>query len=478
VAADSIKRLRSRARGATQSGAVRLGVAQALGQLIGFTMLAVISRRCGPTYLGGFQFDVQVETYFSLLATVGLTLLGTRDLATGYGSRRATVVETVVIRLVLGAAAAAMMAVGARAVAPTQVAARLMPLVACYLLIDAVNLEWVLQGLRRPGAIAATRLAGQVAYGAATSATLASGYAGIWRYTVTNLLGVTVAACAVFIALLRNRRRPQRVRGSELGVRLRRSLPLAWSLVMVQIYYSIDSIMLGYLGRPQAVGEYSVAYRLPQAATTLISVWVLVQYSEHASMSANRAAVAARVGPAASAAAVIGLGSLLALPVHTSLMSELFGRAFAAAGWPFAILAVNAAIIMIGVNFGTTLLAIGDERRASLGVTFGALVNIALNFALIPLLGTIGAAVATLVTELFMATYMYRRARRLLGVIDLHIPRAARAVIAIIPSVGLCSALSAFAPAVVAAAGGVIVYGGLVVALKAFPPIRAALGDS
>jgi O-antigen/teichoic acid export membrane protein len=345
-----------------------------------------------------------------------------------------------------------------------------MPIIACFLLVSAVNLEWVLQGLQRLPAIAVSRLVGQVAFGACMPLLLAGGLAGATRYADANLLGLAIAALAVIVLLRRGALPLYRVRCRELSSRLVRSLPFAWSLVMIQIYYSIDTLMLGYLGNSAQVGEYGIAYRLPQSATTLIAVWVVAQYPALAARAtSDRTAIAASVGLAASLGSVLALSFLLVTPVSHSLMTELFGAAFRPAGTPFLILMANAGVILVSINFGNTLLALGDERRASLGLTLGAALNVALNFLLIPRFGPTGAACATLATEMFILVYMYRRCLRVLGPVVVAWSRLFRGLAAFAPSLLATVVLGRLLPALIAVVIAGVLYLALSVQFGALP---------
>jgi putative peptidoglycan lipid II flippase len=112
------------------------------------------------------------------------------------------------------------------------------------------------------------------------------------------------------------------------------------------------------------------------------------------------------------------------------LMPKLFGPEYGPADTPFALLVWAVAVSIVSVNFGNVLLAVGDEKRYAVGVAIGAVVNIALNFALIPPFGMAGSAVATIATELAVLAYMIKRFGIALGPVSLEWGRIARAAAA------------------------------------------------
>ena len=84
---------------------------------------------------------------------------------------------------------------------------------------------------------------------------IVSGYEGIRRYAWLFVGGLVLKHVLTTISLLRYRRRPCfGVSARRLWRRLRASLAIGVAVVMVQVYYQIDFVMLGYLdtrgGRP------------------------------------------------------------------------------------------------------------------------------------------------------------------------------------------------------------------------------------
>ena len=96
-------------------------------------------------------------------------------------------------------------------------------------------------------------------------------------------------------------------------------------------------------------------------------------------------------------------------------MTGLFGPAYSSAGPPFAILMVASAIAMVTTNYTSLAMATGQERTFALSVTVASIVNVLLNLLLIPLYGTIGAAIATVAAELLILLICARRVISVIG---------------------------------------------------------------
>ncbi|MHC1733567.1 MAG: flippase [Bacteroidales bacterium] len=177
--------------------------------------------------------------------------------------------------------------------------------------------------------------------------------------------------------------------------------PLLVSGIAVLIYMKIDQIMLGQMMGDEAVGIYSAAVRISE-------VWYFVPM-----------AIVASVFPAILEAKksseeqyyrrlqrlydlMIWLSISIALPMtflSTPIVKLLFGDAYIGAG---AILAVHiwaGIFVFLGVASGHWFLAENRQVLCLQRTVMGAVVNIILNFLLIPISGPIGAAFATVVAN-------------------------------------------------------------------------------
>lgn len=400
------------------SGFAALGLATAFTQLIGFAVLVVAARRLGAHGVGAFSFALSLVAYFSIPTNFGVTALGTRDVARDPDQTRALAGE--VLSLQSGLVAVPFVALVALAplIAADGVSRTLLPIVALTFVIDALSLQWVLYGRHRFAAIALSRVLGGVASGALVLALLGPGRNGALELAWFTVVGVAVTSAVTLIAVLRETGLPPlRFDLRRLARRLRASAPLGVAAVMISIYYSIDSVMLGYLKNTGVVGQYAVAYKIPLALITFAALWASVLYPYASDVGPREPErLRGELGLFASLSGVVALpfavGALITGP---ALMPELFGVRFAASGTPFVLLTLAAALVMVTINYGTVAVAVGDERRYVVAVTLGAATNLVANFALIPPMGMAGAALATIGAEVVVFIYVYRRMRILLG---------------------------------------------------------------
>jgi O-antigen/teichoic acid export membrane protein len=379
-----------------------VGASTVLGQLIGFVALAFVARRVGPASLGDYNFAISVVGAFGLV-NLGIGVLAIRDIASDPERRRAVATETAALLTAFNGLALLAVLLAAPLIAPSPAAADLLRLLAFIFLTNALSCEWALIGLERFRPVAVGRVAGQVAYAILVFLLLRRGTAGITDYAVFNLVGYAVTAlisAGVYLSSGGFDRPPPHL-ARPLARRLRRSLVIGYPLAVLQLYLTVDVILLGYVGTARQTGQYAVASRLPLALTSLGMVWGSVLFphitrTRPAALGDLTRELGRFVTFVLAAGALLVAGAaILANPV----MTTLFGEAFADAAPAFAVLSAAAILLLADITLGNALLARDRERQYGRAVTAGLLVNTLLDLVLIPRAGAVGAADATLTVE-------------------------------------------------------------------------------
>ncbi len=446
--------------------------------MIAFAALAYVARRIGATNLGAYTFALTLTAYFGLIANLGVSYLGMRDIAQRPSHLVSILREALTIQVPLSM----LLYVALIALAPWLIhnaaARRMVPIVGLTLLTGAATLDWVLLALGRSRTVATWRLVGQVIYGALVPVLVIGGTTGAIRYAWLNILGLAVTALGVAWAVVRVVRLRQPLSAGQspermdlvLRQRLWRSVPFGYSMAMLQVYAAVDLLLLGYLDSTRAVGIYAAANKLPLAVNALANLWLSVFFPHAARRLADEPAAFKRdLGRIITAtiiiAAAISTGALLCAG---SLMPLMFGPAFRSASAPFALLAVAQALVLLQANFSNVLLAGGSERAFATILTCAAASIVALDFLLIPLYGVVGAAIATVAAEAGLTIATLVGATRRLGPLPLDLARLARGGAAVgIMALAMLGARS-IGGAVIQVGAAVTAFGAASVALRPF----------
>jgi O-antigen/teichoic acid export membrane protein len=184
------------------------------------------------------------------------------------------------------------------------------------------------------------------------------------------------------------------------------------SLVMIT-YLRIDQVMIGSMLGDEEVGIYSVAVRLAEVWFFLSSV---VYYSffpgivEAHAMSEDL--FYERLQRLYNIMAF--LGYLIALPmsfIATPLVIATFGAAYTQAGLVLAVLVWGNLFTSLELARNSFLTAMNWTRINLLTLSLGAMLNIVLNYFLIPRYGGMGAAISSCISYWFAAhgtCFMYK----------------------------------------------------------------------
>ncbi len=189
--------------------------------------------------------------------------------------------------------------------------------------------------------------------------------------------------------------------------------PLGAAALLSALYFRIDVYFIQQWHGFQPVGGYNAAFRLVEALRLLPAAVMAVTFPLLVQTRDTRMvrAIGGGLGIVGAAlAAVCALGANVIMPM-------IYGASYAYAAPAFAVLSL--ALPLFFLNYALTHQVIGwDRQRAYLAIVLLALIgNVAANLLLVPARGIVGAAIATVLTEIIVtAGCVYVLARRHFGI--------------------------------------------------------------
>jgi O-antigen/teichoic acid export membrane protein len=235
-----------------------------------------------------------------------------------------------------------------------------------------------------------------------------------------------VAAAGGFLAgsLMLRRRLPTPARHAAPAYRMQAwlssMLPLALLGGMHAVNQQAGILLLGLFESVADVGVYRIAV---QASVFLSFVLMSVNMvlaprfsrlhvaGEHDELQ-RTVTWGARVALAASLPLVV-----VFIAFGDVLLAFVYGEAFAAGYLPLVVLCLGQSVNVVAGSVGLLLNMTGHERDTTLGFGAAAVANVALNLALIPLYGKLGAAVATSLSLVVWNVFLCVRAHARLGIV-------------------------------------------------------------
>lgn len=392
---------------------LRLAAGDFLGKTLNFLAFVYLARVLGVSGFGVLEFAVAVLSYFLLVADGGLELWAIRETARTPDAR-VLVARVVPLRLALASTAFVVLFVSLPLFPPYPLLRLILPLFGLTLFAQALNLKWVFMGRELMAKVALGLVLGQAVFAVAVISMVHTGEELVW-VPILRLCSDAVAALYFAGLFVRTYGWPQRLRIAGARKLLQPALTLGASQAMGLVNYNFDSVLLGFLSGASVVGWYTAAYKPVAVALTVPMTFFTGLFPALA-----RSFVTDRDGEFRSLVArslqfnlglavpmVVG-GTMFARPI----IGLLYGPDYAQSAAPFQVLIWSAALVAIRTTYVDSLRSTGHQKYDLAAAFTSAALNIALNLLLIPRLGMMGAAFATVTADvvwLAMALHWFRR---------------------------------------------------------------------
>ena len=229
----------------------------------------------------------------------------------------------------------------------------------------------------------------------------------LWKYIVL-LGGAQVGGNLTLWPYLRNSIRwvsPSKWRPFK---HLYPSLMLFIPTITTQVYMVVNRLMLGRIGAPDALGQFDYADKLVKIVLAVVTATGTVMLPHVANMYAKKDYQGVRNSLYKSFDFVTALSIPMAagvMAIGKKLAPWFLGSQYVPSG---VVMSIEAPIIVFiawsNVTGTQYLMPVKRVREFTSSVMAGAIVNVIFNFLLIPKYSSNGAAVATIIAELSVAT--------------------------------------------------------------------------
>jgi O-antigen/teichoic acid export membrane protein len=319
--------------------------------------------------------------------------------------------------------------------------------------------EGVFQARLQRGTVAVGNILGQLAQIGLVVALVSMGGSVV-------LLTVPAVVCEVVI-LVWKVRRARRVQPIRLNVDvatwwalLKEAAPLAAGVVLATLYFRVDAIMLSKLDDFTAVGIYGVAYKfvelfhyLPTAMMVPLLALLVRAWPDDLETFADTFRRALTL--------LVVAGTLVAVEFAVfarPAITLLYGREYAVGADAARLVVAAECLSAFGRLAFTVLVATGRYRLYPLAALAGLAINVLLNLWLIPAHSYVGAALATVVTELLVVGIVLAPVSRMDALRPLPLGMVALAVAAGALCAAVAVVLGGWVPWPVAAAVSGLLY--------------------
>jgi O-antigen/teichoic acid export membrane protein len=392
-----------------------LSFAKLAERLIAIVGSIYVRRVFAAVVIGQVSWTAAVMSYFALLGDPGLSTIAKREVARNHSLAVSYVCQMIILRSILAVCGFSLVWLTSRYVLQREEIKVLLLLQSIGLLLFPLDFTWLLHAHGRMASLAVANV------GIAIFQTSAYFYfirepVHVYRYV---LLSYPFQLALVAFTIIYGVRcqllgwKTLRCNLDRAGALIRLAIPVGLSQATILIYYSCDAIILGLFHGDKAVGLYSTAYSVMLIPASLVGMSVLNAYFPLLARSALDFDQAKRVSKEfLHLMTWSGFAfSCLGWAVGRHLIVLLYGKAFEGSGPVFEWLSLNVALVFFNVGYNQPLNSWHHQSLVLRCTIVGALTNLGLNIALIPIWGINGAIVTTILAELavmFMGIFVRR----------------------------------------------------------------------
>jgi len=368
-----------------------------------------VARYLGPVQFGSLNFSIAFIALFGTATTFGLEMIVVREVLHNADDTHEILGTTLALR-----ASGGLLAVG--------LSIGLLRLIQPHdreglLLVSILSLTLVFQAFDTIDSFFQSQVRSKITVWAKNSAFLVFAAvrvlliyvkAPVWSFAAANVgeIALGAAGLAFGYRLSGGKIFSWRVSKRRAASLLQQSWPVIFSGMAIMVYMRLDMVMLKMMKGDFAVGLYS-------AATKVSEVWYFVPAAVVSSVSP--AIIRVKDNPelfnsrlrklfSLMTLTACGIGSIVALTSH-AIVRILYSNSFSGAAPVLAVHVWASVFVFLGVaqspwDIAKNLLTLSLYRTIA-----GAAINIALNVVLIPRLGAMGAAIATVVAYAISAVF-------------------------------------------------------------------------
>ena len=228
---------------------------------------------------------------------------------------------------------------------------------------------------------------------------------GIYGITISYLIANLIALIYLYYVFNKNITKPKFEFDKDFCKKvIIISIPFAATSILYSIYYSIDVVMLNQMVGNYATGIYNATYKLISILTLFYSVYAAVVYPVMSKMFKNdKKLLIITFEKSIKYLMLIIIPIAIATMIYsTDIIQFIYGHEYDAAAAPLSILIWTITLLLVNGVCNMLLNASYKEITITKIYAIAAVVNVVLNFFLIPNYSYNGAALATVLSDLLI----------------------------------------------------------------------------
>lgn len=376
-----------------------------------FFLTVLIARYLGSSELGKYSFAFSFTVLFYVLADLGLNKLALRNLPRDKSQLGNYLYNILAMKVVLSIITFLAIFFSINLTNQPQEVKVLVYLAGLYMIISesiATLFRNVFVSFERASFEAFVTIIEKFIILILGYLALVKSYGLFWLFIAFLTGGIIRALLGIIIIFLKFRPKFRIIPKSFLPL-IKKAFPFCLTYLLATIYIKIDITMLSLMQGDAAVGFYTAAANIIFALVIIPAVFMRAVFP-----NMSRFYVTDKISFVKSCKLslkyliIVGLpiifgGIALAKPIIILVYTERFLSSVVA----FQILLIFLFLYFMKWALNIALYAANLEKQVALSYLFGLIVNIGLNFILIPKYSYVGAGITTIITEILVVVLIY-----------------------------------------------------------------------
>jgi O-antigen/teichoic acid export membrane protein len=379
-------------------------------RILSFIAVIYLARILSVSGFGKIAFAQMVVTiYFIVITDFGLRTLGVRNIARDKSRLNDFLTNIIAMRFILSFLSFGLLCLLVFSINKDRVTKLLLILYGLDIFASVFLIDWVFQGLEQMKCIGISKVLNKFMY-LVLILLFIKGVKDILFIPVFWFIGTSVAAIYLLYKYKKQNRIILKVDVKSWPTVFMTALPMGFSFIMLSVFHSFDTVMLGIMKTNEYVGWYSAADRIILVLlgfTIILSRAIFPVLSRYYKISKERleSFIKSSHKYLAAIAFPLGIGGcILARPI----LELFFGSKYMNSVIVFQILIWTVVISILRLVYAESALACDKQKDYMKGVLIGVSINIILNLLLIPKFDIKGAAFATVVSDAVFLVYMVK----------------------------------------------------------------------
>ncbi len=385
-------------------------VYQLLSIVLPLVTTPYLSRVLGAEPIGIYGYTISIVTYFILFGTLGISMYGQREIAyvqNDKNKQSKAFWEINIVRFITLPISMLIFYLSFCLNGDYQIYYRILLV---YMISNMFDISWYLQGIEEFGKTVIRNIIVK-ALSLILIFVCVKTQNDLWKYLLIFSGAELLGNLTMWMYLPRYINKVE-FKKLEIKKHIKPTITLFIPQIATQIYTVMDKTMVGLITNNMSeVGYYEQAQKIVKSALTVITSLGTVMSSRIANCYANnkKEEILANIEKSFNFVCFLGIPIVLGIiGISKNLVPWFYGDGYEKV--VSLLIATSPIILAIGFSNVTGLqylVPIGKQKEYTKSVTIGALSNLILNIILIKLFQSIGAAIASVISEIFVFAVQY-----------------------------------------------------------------------